>query len=117
MAEEPREPDSGPEEGDDQAERPTIEHRRDSDPMWTPASEGATMASGPPTGTPRGAVNVMPEQVGPYRPIRLLGEGGFGYVFLAEQFEPVRRRVALKMIKPSLGSVSVLGRFEAERQA
>ena len=47
----------------------------------------------------------------------VLGEGGFGVVYRAEQSEPVRREVALKLIKPGMDSKSVLGRFEAERQA
>ncbi|MEM7622083.1 MAG: serine/threonine-protein kinase, partial [Planctomycetota bacterium] len=47
----------------------------------------------------------------------VLGEGGFGVVYLAEQLEPVRRSVALKVIKPGMDSRSVVGRFQAERQA
>lgn len=58
-----------------------------------------------------------PGQFGPYRIIGTLGEGGFGEVFLAEQETPVKRRVALKLIKPGLGSREILARFEAERQA
>ncbi|QDS97875.1 serine/threonine protein kinase [Adhaeretor mobilis] len=56
-------------------------------------------------------------QVGPYRLRELIGEGGFGLVFVAEQGHPVRRRVALKIVKPGLGSKEVIARFEAERQA
>ena len=55
--------------------------------------------------------------IGPYKVINLLGEGGFGSVYLAEQTAPVRRRVALKLIKPGMDSRSVVARFEAERQA
>jgi eukaryotic-like serine/threonine-protein kinase len=51
-----------------------------------------------------------------YKIIALLGEGGFGSVYLAEQTEPVQRRVALKLIKPGMDSRSVVARFEAERQ-
>ena len=46
-----------------------------------------------------------------------IGEGGMGAVFMAEQTEPVRRQVALKLIKPGMDSAQVLARFEAERQA
>ena len=56
-------------------------------------------------------------QIGPYKLIRVLGEGGCGVVYLAEQFRPVRRRVALKVVKPGMDTKSVIARFEAERQA
>ena len=58
-----------------------------------------------------------PERIGPYRVLRLLGEGGMAVVYLAEQTEPVRRTVAVKLIKPGCDSQDVLRRFEAERQA
>lgn len=54
---------------------------------------------------------------GPYKLLELLGEGGFGVVWLAEQTEPVRRRVAIKVIKPGMDSKAVIARFGAERQA
>jgi serine/threonine protein kinase len=57
------------------------------------------------------------DRVGPYKILQLLGEGGMGAVFLAEQGEPVRRRVALKLIKPGMDSAQVIARFAAERQA
>jgi serine/threonine protein kinase len=56
-------------------------------------------------------------QIGPYKLLQLVGEGGMGSVWMAEQHEPVRRRVALKLIKPGMDSRQVLVRFEAERQA
>jgi serine/threonine protein kinase/tetratricopeptide (TPR) repeat protein len=56
-------------------------------------------------------------RVGPYRLMEQIGEGGFGLVFVAEQQEPVRRKVALKIIKPGMDSAQVIARFEAERQA
>jgi serine/threonine protein kinase len=56
-------------------------------------------------------------RVGPYKLLQQIGEGGMGTVWMAEQQEPVRRRVALKVIKPGLASDQVLARFEAERQA
>ena len=54
--------------------------------------------------------------IGPYHLMEQIGEGGFGLVFVAEQREPVRRKVALKLIKPGMDSKEVIARFEAERQ-
>jgi WD40 repeat protein/serine/threonine protein kinase len=55
--------------------------------------------------------------VGPYKLLEPIGEGGFGVVFLAEQQQPLRRKVALKVVKPGMDSKQVVARFEAERQA
>ena len=55
--------------------------------------------------------------IGPYKLLEQIGEGGFGVVFMAEQQRPVRRRVALKVIKPGMDTRQVIARFEAERQA
>jgi eukaryotic-like serine/threonine-protein kinase len=55
--------------------------------------------------------------VGRYKLLKEIGEGGCGVVFLAEQENPVRRRVALKVVKPGMDTRRVIGRFEAERQA
>src|SRR5690242_13940521 len=55
--------------------------------------------------------------IGPYRLLEPIGEGGMGTVYVAEQAEPVRRRVALKLIRPGMDSKQVVARFEAERQA
>ena len=57
------------------------------------------------------------DRVGRYKLLQQIGEGGCGVVFMAEQEEPVRRRVALKIIKPGMDTKSVIARFEAERQA
>src|SRR5207302_1470884 len=54
---------------------------------------------------------------GPYRLLQRLGEGGMGEVWLAEQSKPVRRRVALKLIKAGMDTREVVARFESERQA
>ena len=56
-------------------------------------------------------------QIGPYKLLQQLGEGGMGVVYMAEQKEPVKRRVALKIIKPGMDTRHVIARFEAERQA
>ena len=55
--------------------------------------------------------------IGRYKLLEQIGEGGFGVVFMAEQEEPVRRKVALKIIKPGMDTKEVIARFEAERQA
>jgi serine/threonine protein kinase/Tfp pilus assembly protein PilF len=55
--------------------------------------------------------------IGPYKLLEQIGEGGFGIVFMAEQQEPVRRKVALKVLKPGMDTRQVVARFEAERQA
>jgi WD40 repeat protein/serine/threonine protein kinase len=55
--------------------------------------------------------------IGPYKLLEQIGEGGFGVVFMAEQTHPVRRKVALKIIKPGMDKKQVVARFEAERQA
>ena len=55
--------------------------------------------------------------LGPYKLLQQIGEGGMGIVFMAEQTQPVRRQVALKVIKPGMDSRQIIARFEAERQA
>src|SRR5262249_23643299 len=54
--------------------------------------------------------------IGPYKLLEQIGEGGFGIVFMAEQ-QPLRRKVAVKVIKPGMDSKQVIARFEVERQA
>ncbi|MCA9287325.1 MAG: hypothetical protein KDA05_02005, partial [Phycisphaerales bacterium] len=55
--------------------------------------------------------------IGAYKLLQLIGEGGFGAVYMAEQERPVRRKVALKIIKLGMDTRQVIARFEAERQA
>jgi WD40 repeat protein/serine/threonine protein kinase len=55
--------------------------------------------------------------IGPYKLLEQIGEGGFGVVYMAEQEHPIRRRVAVKVIKPGIDTRQVIARFEAERQA
>src|SRR5262249_12092967 len=55
--------------------------------------------------------------IGPYKLLEQIGDGGFGVVDMAEQSQPVRRKVALKVLKPGMDTRQVVARFEAERQA
>ena len=55
--------------------------------------------------------------IGPYTILSVLGEGGFGIVYLAKQTSPIKRRVALKVLKAGMDSRQIIARFEAERQA
>jgi WD40 repeat protein/serine/threonine protein kinase len=55
--------------------------------------------------------------IGPYKLLEQIGEGGFGVVFMAEQNQPIRRKIALKVLKPGMDTKQVVARFEAERQA
>src|SRR5262245_54922740 len=71
---------------------------------------GAELHSATPSSAPVG-------NVGRYTLVHPLGEGGFGTVYLAEQLEPVKRQVALKIIKAGMDTRQVIARFQAERQA
>src|SRR5262245_10697966 len=55
--------------------------------------------------------------VGNFKLLEKIGEGGCGVIYLAEQVEPIRRRVALKIVKPGMDTKAVIARFDAERQA
>ena len=74
---------------------------------------GFPVASEPPIGQ----LEQFPAQIGPYTVREQIGEGGMGIVYVAEQIEPVQRKVALKIIKPGMETKEVIARFEAERQA
>jgi tetratricopeptide (TPR) repeat protein len=96
-----------------------------------PATEGVPTGActpdaepdGPAASAGDGAADLRPlcegpgTRLGPYKLLQQIGEGGMGVVFLAEQTEPVQRRLALKVIKPGMDSRQVIARFEAERQA
>ena len=72
----------------------------------------------PPPTEAMGELNIASgQQIGRYKLLQKIGEGGFGVVFMAEQSRPVRRKVALKVIKPGMDTQAVVARFEAERQA
>jgi serine/threonine protein kinase/tetratricopeptide (TPR) repeat protein len=77
----------------------------------SPAARGVTVRIGLPGAEKPG------EKIGRYKLLQLIGEGGCGAVYMAEQEEPVRRRVALKVIKLGMDTKQVIARFEAERQA
>ena len=78
----------------------------------TPAAANKTIRIG------ESAVTEGPgDRIGRYKILQQIGEGGCGVVYMAEQWEPVRRRVALKVIKLGMDTKSVIARFEAERQA
>jgi serine/threonine-protein kinase len=74
-------------------------------PAAPPTAESAGLSEGPGT------------LIGPYKLLEQIGEGGMGVVYVAEQTQPVRRKVALKIIKPGMDTKQVIARFEAERQA
>jgi non-specific serine/threonine protein kinase/serine/threonine-protein kinase len=77
-----------------------------------PAALSSTLTAAPTA--PREAVGTV---IGPYKLMEQIGEGGMGVVFVAEQHQPVRRKVALKVIRPGMDTKQVIARFEAERQA
>ena len=76
----------------------------------TPAEDGSIHVAAP-------RIEVVGTRIGPYKLLQQIGEGGMGVVFVAEQERPVKRRVALKVIKPGMDTSQVVARFEAERQA
>ncbi|MHC4539163.1 MAG: protein kinase domain-containing protein, partial [Planctomycetota bacterium] len=87
------------------------------------AEDGKSASDGHPAegSEPASGAGVFMEQpgswIGPYKLLKVLGEGGMGIAYLAEQKRPMRRQVAIKVIKPGMDSRRVVSRFEAERQA
>src|SRR6266568_1778922 len=82
----------------------------------SPLREGSAGRSEPTVNDPRPA-ELPGTVIGPYKLLEQIGEGGMGTVFMAQQTEPVKRVVALKLIKAGMDSKQVIARFEAERQA
>ncbi len=86
------------------------------------ADKGDSFLEKPPVALPetvesRSSIEREGQVIGNYKLLQKIGEGGFGVVYMAEQTSPVRRQVALKIIKPGMDSKEVIARFEAERQA
>jgi serine/threonine protein kinase/tetratricopeptide (TPR) repeat protein len=82
-----------------------------------PAASGRQAATPTDVPAPHALAEDSGSRIGPYSLLQPIGEGGMGVVYLAAQETPVRRMVALKIIKPGLDSDHVIARFEAERQA
>jgi serine/threonine protein kinase len=101
-------------------ERLLDEHRRAGSFLGHPAlAPGATRTFDPSPEVETAALagEDLGTQIGPYKLLQQIGEGGMGTVCMAEQTHPVRRKVALKVIKAGMDSRQVVARFEAERQA
>jgi tetratricopeptide (TPR) repeat protein/serine/threonine protein kinase len=106
----------------DQACGSDEELRRDVDSLLRAHDEAGSflhdLAAGTPATMDQGPLTEGPGTViGSYKLLEQIGEGGFGVVFMAEQQRPIRRKVALKVIKPGMDTKQVVARFEAERQA
>src|SRR5215510_5644909 len=84
--------------------------------LESPAPEIAVSANNPPT-LDQHPLEKSGTQIGPYKLLQQIGEGGMGTVWMAQQSEPVKRLVAVKLIKAGMDSRQVIARFEAERQA
>ncbi|HET6573304.1 MAG TPA: protein kinase [Fimbriiglobus sp.] len=104
-----------------QARRLLQVHREAGSFLESPIVAGGTtrffdsvLGDEPAAGPPLECVGTV---IGPYKLLEPIGEGGFGVVFMAEQQHPMRRKVALKVLKPGMDTRQVVARFEAERQA
>src|SRR5258706_15332268 len=115
-----------PEERDrylDEACKGDVEFRRRVEALLLAYEHAGDFLGRPAAERPPKAAQVVPagekpgDRIGHYKLLQQIGEGGCGVVYMAEQEAPVRRRVALKIIKPGMDTKSVIARFEAERQA
>lgn len=100
--------------GSDEAVRRSVEE------LLAAHGKPGTFMPGPAAGQATGewpAAEAPGTRVGPYKLLQLVGEGGMGAVYMAEQEEPIRRLVAVKIIRAGMDSKAILARFEAERQA
>src|ERR1043165_1890983 len=94
------------------------ELRAEVESLLASAAERPRFLESPTTASRGGMVKeAIGSRIGPYRLLQDIGRGGFGSVYMAEQNEPIRRRVALKIIKLGMDTRAVIARFEAERQA
>ncbi|MBS0197004.1 MAG: serine/threonine protein kinase [Planctomycetes bacterium] len=99
---------------DTEALTPSLRHP-DPNAVTTPARPDQLPPNNP--GSRTGGGEHRGDRIGPYKLLEIIGEGGFGTVWLAERREPMVQRVALKAIKPGMDSKAVIARFEQERQA
>ena len=93
------------------AEEPELNHQEQRSEVGSQGSEPTGQQESELVGEPRG------QRIGRYKLLERIGEGGFGTVYMAEQVEPVQRKVALKIVKAGMDTREVIARFEAERQA
>src|SRR6266516_658124 len=107
----------------DKACKADVEFRRRVEALLQAHEQAGDFLGRPAAGRPARAAQVFPagekpgDRIGHYKLLQQIGEGGCGVVYMAEQEAPVRRRVALKIIKPGMDTNNVMARFDAERQA
>src|SRR6516164_4256953 len=105
----------------DQACGADVDLRRHIEALFEVDAHAGSFLESPPGGllAPIGEQDstLLNRTIGPYKLLEQIGEGGMGLVFMAEQTQPVRRRVALKILKPGMDTRQIVARFEAERQA
>src|SRR3954449_8981453 len=106
----------------DQACQGNAELRREVEKLVEDHFRAGSFLESPPLSGVHTAIHLQVSErpgtvIGPYKLLQQIGEGGMGVVFMAEQTEPIRRKVALKIIKPGMDTRQVIARFESERQA